>query len=174
MLSALGIALGIAALIAVTGVSASSKAHLLAQLDRLGSNLLTISPGKDLDGTPTTLPPQAEKMLSRIGPVQQATAITTTDAKVYRSPYMPKDRDGGLEVVGARRNLLAALHGEIQAGRWLDVSSENCRPWSSATTPQKGSASPHRAHGCGSQTTGTPSSASCAPTNSPLRSTVPR
>ncbi|MDF3293224.1 ABC transporter permease [Streptomyces silvisoli] len=124
MLSALGIALGIAALVAVTGVSASSKAHLLAQLDKLGSNLLTVSPGKDLNGMGTTLPPEAEKMLSRIGPVQQVTAITMTDAKVYRTPYMPKDRDGGLQVVGARRNLLSALRGEVQAGRWLDASSE--------------------------------------------------
>ncbi|MFG2268260.1 MULTISPECIES: ABC transporter permease [Streptomyces] len=124
MLSALGIALGIGALVAVTGVSASSKAHLLAQLDRLGSNLLTVSPGKGLDGTETTLPPEAEKMLSRVGPVQQVTAITMTDAKVYRTPYMPKDRDGGLQVVGARHNLLSALRGELQTGRWLDASAQ--------------------------------------------------
>ncbi|MER8010894.1 ABC transporter permease [Streptomyces sp. NPDC094149] len=124
MLSALGIALGIAALVAVTGVSASSQAHLLAQLDKLGSNLLTVAPGNGLDNKPIPLPPEAEKMLSRIGPAEQVTAITLTQAKVYRTPYMPQDRDGGLQVVGARRNLLSALRGELESGRWLDASSE--------------------------------------------------
>ncbi len=124
MLSALGIALGIAALVAITGVSASSQAHLLERLDKLGSNLLTVAPGNGLDGKPTVLPPEAEKMLARVGPVQQVTATTLTPAKVFRTPYTPKDRDGGLQVVGARRNLLSALRGELESGRWLDRPSD--------------------------------------------------
>ncbi|MCZ4602844.1 ABC transporter permease [Streptomyces sp. Lzd4kr] len=122
-LSALGIALGIAALVAVTGVSASSQAHLLAQLDRLGSNLLTITPGRGLEGESTTLPRQAEEMLAHVGPVEQVTAISHTDAKIYRTPLMPADRDGGLQVVGARGNLLSALRCELASGRWLDRAS---------------------------------------------------
>ncbi|MDV5150037.1 ABC transporter permease [Streptomyces sp. SBC-4] len=73
-LSALGISLGIAAVIAVTGISSSNQAHLLARLDQLGSNLITVSPGKDPDQQLVPLPPTAEKMLANIAPVQQVTA----------------------------------------------------------------------------------------------------
>ena len=50
-LSALGIAIGIAAMIAVVGVSTSSRAQLTAQLESLGTNMLTVTPGSDLSGT---------------------------------------------------------------------------------------------------------------------------
>ena len=46
-LSALGIAIGVAAIVAVLGLSASSQAGLLAEIDRLGTNMLTVSSGTD-------------------------------------------------------------------------------------------------------------------------------
>lgn len=55
-LSAAGIAIGIAAMVAVLGISASSRAALLRQLDRLGTNLLTVSPGQTLGGDDASLP----------------------------------------------------------------------------------------------------------------------
>src|SRR5215510_9626728 len=69
-LSALGIAIGIAAIVGVLGISQSSSSDLLAQLDTLGTNLLSAQPGQTLGGGTATLPAQAEALVSRIGPVQ--------------------------------------------------------------------------------------------------------
>jgi len=55
-LSALGIAIGTAAIVAVLGLSSSSQAGLIAQIDRLGTNLLTVEPGQALTGGRTQLP----------------------------------------------------------------------------------------------------------------------
>ncbi|MFE7510426.1 ABC transporter permease [Streptomyces sp. NPDC057540] len=123
-LSALGICLGIAAVIAVTGISSSNQAHLLARLDQLGSNLISVSPGKDAEQRPVPLPPTAEKMLARIAPVQQVTATGATEAEVYRNDLVPKEQTGGLSVLAARPNLLDVLHATLRSGRWLDRAAE--------------------------------------------------
>ena len=49
-LSALGIAIGVGAMVAVLGLSASSQAALLAEIDPLGTNLLTVQNGESLGG----------------------------------------------------------------------------------------------------------------------------
>ncbi|MFE7039390.1 ABC transporter permease [Streptomyces atratus] len=124
-LSALGISLGIAAVIAVTGISASNQAHLLERLDRLGSNLITVAPGNGADQKPVPLPPTAEKMLANIAPVQQVTATGATKAQVYRNDLVPPQQTSSLTVLAARLNLLDVLHATLQSGRWLDKASEN-------------------------------------------------
>ena len=58
-LTALGIAIGIAAMVAVLGIAESSRATLLAELDRIGSNLLTVAPGQTMFGEDATLPDEA-------------------------------------------------------------------------------------------------------------------
>ena len=68
-LSALGIAIGVAAIVAVLGLSASSQAGLLAEIDRLGTNLLTVTNGQTLSGHTAELPTTAPGMIARIGPV---------------------------------------------------------------------------------------------------------
>ncbi|MGO4759675.1 ABC transporter permease, partial [Streptomyces sp. 2MCAF27] len=68
-LSALGIAIGIAAMVAVVGISSSSRADLDRSLAALGTNLLTVSPGSTMSGGQARLPETAEEMVSRIGPV---------------------------------------------------------------------------------------------------------
>ncbi|HEY3775706.1 MAG TPA: ABC transporter permease, partial [Solirubrobacteraceae bacterium] len=55
-LSALGIAIGIGAMVAVVGVSSSAQANLLAEIDRLGTNLLTVAPGTSFTGNTEILP----------------------------------------------------------------------------------------------------------------------
>src|SRR3978361_687406 len=55
-LSALGIAIGTAAIVAVLGLSASSQAGLLDEIDRLGTNLLTAEAGQRLTGGGAQLP----------------------------------------------------------------------------------------------------------------------
>src|SRR5258705_2439247 len=76
-LAALGIAIGVASMVAVLGISDSSKADLLAQLDRLGTNLLRISPGQSFFGQDSVLPESAAPMLRRAGGVEQVAATET-------------------------------------------------------------------------------------------------
>ncbi|GAA3037173.1 ABC transporter permease [Kitasatospora albolonga] len=124
-LSALGIALGIAAVVAVTGISSSNQEHLLSRLDRLGSNLITVTPGKGSDQRPVPLPPTAETMLAAIGPVQQVTATGATRAEVYRNDLVPPQQTNSITVLAARLNLLEVLHATLGSGRWLDAAAEN-------------------------------------------------
>src|SRR6266700_2074940 len=98
-LSALGVAIGIAAIVAVLGISQSSKADLLAQLDRLGTNLLTVAPGQTFGGENATLPIPSVGMIRRIGPVQQAAALATvSNTGVFRNDRIPREETGGLSV----------------------------------------------------------------------------
>src|ERR1700674_304210 len=80
-LSALGVALGIATMVAVLGISSSSRAQLIAQIDALGTNLLTVAPGQSFGGQTATLPPAAPAMVARIGPVIGASAIGDVNAQ---------------------------------------------------------------------------------------------
>src|ERR1043166_3087069 len=86
-LSALGIAIGVAAIVAVLGLSSSAQAGLLAEIDRLGTNLLTVANGQTLSGETAELPLAAPGMIRRIGPVMQVQYTGSTRANVYRSPY---------------------------------------------------------------------------------------
>src|SRR5215510_1981240 len=89
-LSALGIAIGIAAMVAVVGISSSSRAELDRRLAALGTNLLTVAPGNTLFGADATLPDEAVGMISRIGPVTRVAATgKVPDARVYRSDRIP-------------------------------------------------------------------------------------
>ena len=88
-LSALGIAIGVAAIVAVLGLSASSRAGLLAEIDRLGTNLLTVTTGQTLFGATAELPLAAPGMIGRVGPVTQVADTGSTSANVYRSPLIP-------------------------------------------------------------------------------------
>src|SRR4051794_7892188 len=75
LLTALGIAIGIAAMIAVVGISASSRADLLSQIDSLGTGLLRAAPGQTMFGDAATLPEAARATAGRIGPVQSAAGL---------------------------------------------------------------------------------------------------
>jgi putative ABC transport system permease protein len=97
-LSALGIAIGVAAIVAVLGLSASSQAGLLSEIDKLGTNLLTVTTGQTLFGQPAELPLASPGMIARIGPVTQAADTGSTNAAVYRSPLIPSAQTGALSV----------------------------------------------------------------------------
>jgi len=101
VLSGLGIALGIAALVAVVGLSSSSKAQVNQQLDALGTNLLTVSAGNTIGGGNAQLPEDAVGMVRRIAPVQQASAVGTTSAKVYRNDHIDANESGGTQYAPA-------------------------------------------------------------------------
>jgi putative ABC transport system permease protein len=123
-LSSLGVAIGIAAIVAVLGISASSKADLLAQLDRLGTNLLTVAPGQTFGGEDATLPKQAVGMIRRIRPVQQAAAVATlSDAAIYRNDHIPAGETGGLSVAAADLRLPQAVGATVAKGAWLNAAT---------------------------------------------------
>jgi putative ABC transport system permease protein len=122
-LSALGIAIGIASMVAVLGISRSSKADLLAQLDKLGTNLLTITPGESLLGEAATLPLTAPKMVARLDPVEQVASVRAIDATLRRTDYIPRERTNGISVLAADTNLLAALKGTVGQGVFLNEAN---------------------------------------------------
>jgi putative ABC transport system permease protein len=120
-LSALGIAIGIAAMVAVLGISESSKANLLQALDRLGTNLLVVEAGGGFIGNEdAALPTTSETMLRRIEPVQEVSSVTSVDATVLRTDLAPKERTGGITVKAVDTQLLDTLVGEMADGEWLD------------------------------------------------------
>jgi putative ABC transport system permease protein len=124
-LSALGIAIGIGAAVAVLGMSASSRANLLAQLGAEG-NLLTVSSGQNFDGSPAPLPNTAEGMIGHIPPVQSVTAVGYVDgASVLRTAAVPAVDTGGISVLAAQPNLLATLGGSLARGAFLNAATEH-------------------------------------------------
>jgi putative ABC transport system permease protein len=122
VLAALGIAIGIAAMTAVVGISASSQAELQRTLDRLGTNLLTVGPGQKLfaDGD-SQLPTESVAMVARIGPVLSATATgAVPDARVYRTDHVPEAETGSIAVTAAYLDLPDTVGAELAAGAWLN------------------------------------------------------
>jgi putative ABC transport system permease protein len=122
-LSALGIAIGIAAMVAVLGLSDSSKSDLIAKLDRLGTNLLRVAPGQTIFGEEAELPKQARSMIGRVGPVQAVSAVENVDATVRRTDYISEDETGGIGVVAADVNLLKTLGATVRRGAFLNKAT---------------------------------------------------
>jgi putative ABC transport system permease protein len=121
-LSALGIAIGIAAMVAVLGISESSKSDLIATLDRLGTNLLRVAPGQTIFGEDAALPEQAAAMISRIGPVEAVSALEGVEATVRRTKYIPEAQTGGISVMAADVDLLTTLGATVRSGVYLDAA----------------------------------------------------
>jgi putative ABC transport system permease protein len=122
-LSALGIAIGIAAMVAVVGISASSRAELDRALAALGTNLLTVSPGRTMTGEQARLPATAEAMVGRIGPVQSHSAIGRVDAKVYRTGKIPAAQTNGIAAYAARIDLPDTTGAQVRSGTWLNAAT---------------------------------------------------
>ena len=122
-LSALGIAIGVAAIVAVLGLSASSQAGLLAEIDRLGTNLLTVTNGQTLLGDTAKLPTRAPSMIARIGPVTDVQETGSVDANVYRSPFIPTVNTNAITVQAASLGLPAAVGTRIAQGRYLNAAT---------------------------------------------------
>jgi putative ABC transport system permease protein len=126
-LSALGIAIGIASMVAVLGLSESSRAGLLHQLDRLGTNLLTAAPGQTLGGEDATLPETTPQSLRRLGGVQRVDSVRSLDATVRRSDRIDPDETGGIAVDAADPGLLDTLGGTMTRGRFLNDANDATR-----------------------------------------------
>ncbi|TMR88792.1 ABC transporter permease [Nonomuraea basaltis] len=122
-LSALGIAIGVAAMVAVMGLSASSQAGLLAEIDKLGTNLLTIAPGQTMGGSDAKLPYDAPAMIARIGPVETVQHTGKTKADAFRNPYIPSINTNALTVNAASLDLPAAVRATVAQGRYLNAAT---------------------------------------------------
>jgi putative ABC transport system permease protein len=122
-LSALGIAIGVAAIVAVLGISSSSQAGLLAEIDRLGTNLLTVTNGQTFFGATAELSSSAPGMIARIGPVTQVQYTGATGAAAYRSPLIPAVNTNALSVEAASLALPRAVGTSIWRGRYLNAAT---------------------------------------------------
>ena len=120
VLTATGIAIGIAAIVAVLGISASGRADLLATLDELGTNLLRVEPGAGIFGNAEEVPEEAADMTLRIRPVQQVTATTRAEATVRRNDLIPELETSGIAVLAADNDLLEVLRADMDYGRFID------------------------------------------------------
>jgi putative ABC transport system permease protein len=124
VLSALGIAIGIAAMIAVVGISSSSRAELDRQLAALGTNLLRVAPGTGLEGRTAPLPKDAPRMISRIAPVEKVAATgRVPETNVYRSDKIPKAESGGMTVRATQLNLPDTVAATMANGTWLNAAT---------------------------------------------------
>jgi putative ABC transport system permease protein len=122
-LSALGIAIGIAAMVAVLGISESSKSDLIATLDRLGTNLLRVAPGQTIFGEEAELPEKARPMIGRISPVESVSAVEQVEATVRRTSYIPEEETGGISVMAADLKLLTTLGATVRRGMYLNAAT---------------------------------------------------
>ncbi|WP_431937186.1 ABC transporter permease [Micromonospora sp. RP3T] len=121
--SALGIAIGIATTVLVTGVPASGQAALLRELSALGTDHLQARAQSDPD-SPAEFPEESVAMVGRIGPVTVASAVANTHALVRRNDRTDAGDGSGLTVLAARPDLLRAVDGKVRSGRWLDAVTE--------------------------------------------------
>ena len=120
-LSMAGVAIGIAAIVAVLGITRSSQSDLLARIDRLGTNLLTVANGRTLAGDQTELPAAAPASIARAGGVMRVAATAElTAVQVYRTDLVPSYRTSGLTVRACDPALLRTLDGRLAHGVFLD------------------------------------------------------
>jgi len=119
-LSALGIAIGVAAIVAVLGLSASSEAGLLSEIDRLGTNLLTVTNGQSLFGQPAELPIAAPAMIARTGGVTAVQYTGVVNVSAYRSTFIPGVHTNALSVQAASLDLLPVVGTTVAQGSYLN------------------------------------------------------
>lgn len=126
LLSALGVAIGIAALVAITGATDSRQAQLRADLDAMGANLLTVAPSEDPNGDPIPLPATAPAMVGRIGPVERTATVRELDGvEVFRSDLIPATQSGGLVAALTRDDLPAVLEVGMAWGDWFTPARDD-------------------------------------------------
>jgi putative ABC transport system permease protein len=122
-LSALGIGIGIAAIVGVLGISQSSKSGLLNELGQLG-NLITVQPGSNAFGQQTELPTTSEGMVSRIAPVTHVTEIAgLQNTYVYRNSYAPAIDTLGISLTATDATFPATLGASIAHGAFLNAAT---------------------------------------------------
>lgn len=124
-LSALGITIGIAAMVAVLGLSESSRADLNRQIDELGTDLLTVEPSTGFGGGDGALPDEAAAKIGRIGPVDVVADVVTLDELPLRNDVMSDNETKGLTAMAADVDLVGTLRATVTDGAWLDDATSS-------------------------------------------------
>ena len=122
-LSALGIAIGVAAIVAVLGLSSSSAAGLNAEIAALGTNLLTVQTGQNFSGADAELPIVAPAMISRLPGVYQVQSTGSIDLDVYRSPLVPAVNTNALTVSASTLSLPTTAGTSVARGEFLNAAT---------------------------------------------------
>jgi len=122
-LSALGIAIGVAAIVAVLGLAASATAALLTEISQLGTNLLTVTNGQTFTGATAELPVEAPGMIRRLPGVAAVQDTGTINATAYRTPYIPASNTNALSVDATTLGLPAAAGTSVAQGRFLNAAT---------------------------------------------------
>ena len=118
-MTSIGIGIGIAAIVAVTGISSSGRADLLATLESLGTNLIKASPQAGFFGSQEELPESVIGMVERIGPVEEVTSTTQADLLVRRTDFISEFEGGGISTVVTSSELLDVIGGNLTEGRFI-------------------------------------------------------
>jgi putative ABC transport system permease protein len=123
-LSALGIAIGVAAIVAVLGLASSSQAGLLDQIGQLGTNLLTVTNGQTFSGATAELPADAAGMITRLpGVIAVQETGTLTGVYAYKSPLIPTIETNAISVDAATLDLPAVAGTSIAQGDFLNAAT---------------------------------------------------
>jgi putative ABC transport system permease protein len=123
-LSALGIAIGVAAIVAVLGLARSSQAGLLTEIARLGTNLLTVTNGQTISGASAQLPEAAPAMIARLPGVTDVQDIgSVSNVNVFKSPLIPSIETNSISVDAATLNLPAAAGTSLAQGQFLNTAT---------------------------------------------------
>jgi len=122
-LSALGIAIGVAAIVAVLGLSSSSEAGLLAEINQLGTNLLTVTNGQTFFGQTAELPKVAPAMIGRIGPVTDVQDTGAVNADAFRSPLIPSIDTNAISVDATTLGLPHVVGTSVAVGSFLNAAT---------------------------------------------------
>jgi len=122
-LSALGIAIGVAAIVAVLGLSSSAQAGLVNEISALGTNLLVVQSGQSITGATADLPKVAPAMIARIGPVTEVQETGLVDGDVYRSPLIPAIDTNALAISAASLGLLRTVGTTVARGAYLNAAT---------------------------------------------------
>jgi putative ABC transport system permease protein len=126
-LSALGICIGIAAIVGVLGITESSESDLLAQIDQLGTNLLMVQNGRTFNGQEGILPRTAPAMIGHMADVEHVSATALLAPSVYRTDRVPSFETGGIGVRAADASLVGALDGSLLHGTYLNAATSRYR-----------------------------------------------
>jgi len=123
-LSTLGVAIGIAAMVGVLGLSASSRADLQTKIRALGTNLLQVEAGSGFGRGSGQLPDTAVAMVGRIGPVSAVSSIAeVASTTVRRTDLVSAGITSGITVYAADPGLVTTLRGSVADGKWFDSAT---------------------------------------------------
>ena len=125
VLSGLGVAIGIASLVAVLGIPACFQAQAQAEFDAWGANLVIARPATDRYTNVTTpIPESAPAMVSRIWSVKSSFAVRgVPDALAYRNDMIPQGQSQGISVMVGEGDPLGTLTTTMKDGHWFDDAS---------------------------------------------------